>query len=500
MQFYEKLVFMMGLTQVSNRMLAQELQVDPSLISRLRTGARGMPRNHDQLKAMARYFAGRCSSEYQRQAFSEMLGIKPGSTMQNDQRVQVLYYWFCGDVDEVGRFVRTFETLPVEPGGASPPVDPHSLAAGNSIYYENEGKRSAARALYRHLLTLKDPCTLYLYSDEADDWLSEDYRFTRDLQAWAVDLLHRGFRFCHITPPIQSTDQAFDSLIRWTPVYLSGKVDAYFYPRLRDHVHRRTLVVAPGQIAMMSNSIAGRRSSYACILTTDHRLTQMYGAEFQDYLSLCRPMLNACTTSGQLMKCFTSFLTADGEQIHKVASLSAETAPPELMAYCVEHSDNADLKRLGPLYLQEMESSENRYQLIDIAYLASAEEVRAGVVPILLSCNLDSPRLYYTPETYVLHLKTILQIMRRYESYHFIPLMSKGDSDGILMVKENQRALLVRMSEPFSVFEITQPEIVELFREHLYRIADRADYTGAHRDRTISRIRGLIRELDPSDP
>ena len=29
MQFYEKLTFLMDLTQVSNRMLSQELQVDP---------------------------------------------------------------------------------------------------------------------------------------------------------------------------------------------------------------------------------------------------------------------------------------------------------------------------------------------------------------------------------------------------------------------------------------------------------------------------------------
>ena len=35
MQFYEKLVFIMNLTQTSNRKLAQALRVDPSIISRL---------------------------------------------------------------------------------------------------------------------------------------------------------------------------------------------------------------------------------------------------------------------------------------------------------------------------------------------------------------------------------------------------------------------------------------------------------------------------------
>ncbi|MFQ8583412.1 MAG: hypothetical protein ACLSA6_13255 [Holdemania massiliensis] len=38
MQFWEMLDFLMKTTQTSNRMLAQELKADPSLISRLRTG------------------------------------------------------------------------------------------------------------------------------------------------------------------------------------------------------------------------------------------------------------------------------------------------------------------------------------------------------------------------------------------------------------------------------------------------------------------------------
>ena len=44
MQFWEMLDFLMKTTQTSNRMLAQELKVDPSLISRLRTGDRNRPR------------------------------------------------------------------------------------------------------------------------------------------------------------------------------------------------------------------------------------------------------------------------------------------------------------------------------------------------------------------------------------------------------------------------------------------------------------------------
>ncbi len=55
MQLYEKLSFLMNLTNTKNRTLAQEIHVDPSLISRLRTGKRGEPRNPSHTKAMSKF-------------------------------------------------------------------------------------------------------------------------------------------------------------------------------------------------------------------------------------------------------------------------------------------------------------------------------------------------------------------------------------------------------------------------------------------------------------
>ena len=112
MQFYEKLIFLLNLTQVTNRTLARELKVDPSLISRLRTGARGVPKNKEHIKAMSSFFAKRCTTQYQKQALSGMLGIKQALTMKKELLTEVLYYWLCGETDEVGRFIRTFEAGP----------------------------------------------------------------------------------------------------------------------------------------------------------------------------------------------------------------------------------------------------------------------------------------------------------------------------------------------------------------------------------------------------
>ena len=497
MQLYEKLIFIMNLTQTSNRMLAKELQVDPSLVSRLRTGTRGIPRNREYLKVMSIYFSKRCTAEYQRQALSEMLGIKLSLTMKGEHLSEILYYWLCDDTDEVDRFMRTFETIKTNSVNIKQNINPCSLNIGNSVYYGNAGKRAAAQAVYQHLLSLKTPYTIFMFTDESDDWIVEDYSFSSSLNDWALNLIQRGFKIHQITPPITSSNEALETLIRWIPLYMTGQVTAYFYPRIRDGVHRRSLFVVPGEVGIVSNSMSGRRASYSTFLTNDKRLTQAYETEFKDYLSMCYPMLNVYRLPDKLVQCFVQFLTTKGTRIQKLMSLSAETTPSELVAYCIEKTNSIDLKKLGNIYLQEIETIEkgdDKYELIDIVCLASAEQVRTGRIPITYSRG-TSEVLYYTPETYVLHLQNILRIMETCENYHFVRLMTRNEKESNLMIKEDHRALLVHMEEPFTVFEISHPVIVALYREYLFRLADKVGYIGIHRVKIMSQIRELIREL-----
>lgn len=497
MLFYEKLSFLMSLTQTTNRMLARELRVDPSLISRLRRGNRGIPRNREHIKAMARFFSRHCVTEYQRQAVSEMLGIKQAFTMKREHLSDILYYWLCDETDTPGQFMRTFESFGIE-NTDTPAAEPCRLSTDNSVYYGTEGKRASARALYLHLLSLESPSSLYLFTDEADTWITEEYEFSAQLQSWGMELIRRGFKIYQIMPPSNWVEQAFDSLFRWFPLYMTGQVSAYYYPRIRDNVHRRTIIVVPGEIAVTSNSVSVTSGSYVSLLTTDQRLTQIYASQFQDLLSLCQPMLDTHTLPDDLMQCFTRFISADGARIQQLPSLSAETAPPEVMEYCLKRIQEPDLKILGQLYQQEMKFIEEKwvkYGLIDIARLANADEVRKGNVPVIFSIGEKYELVYYTPELYILHLQNILRLLEVCENYHFIPLPDAMPDDGSMMVREGQSALLLHTNAPFTVFEITQPDSLLFCREHLLRIAERAGYTGIGRIKTISRIKELIREL-----
>lgn len=496
MQFHEKLDLLLNLTQTSNRTLAHELQVDPSLISRLRTGTRGLPRNREHLKNMSVYFAKKCATEYQRHALFEVIGINSSLTVKRDQLSEVLYYWFCGDTAETEELIKTFDSFELEIANPGPSSGAAIPTSGNVLYYGNEGKRAAARAVCQYLFSLPGPETVYILADESDDWIAEDFAFSETLRSLAMHLLRRNFKFCRIAPPSGSIDQAFDSMSRWLPLYMYGQIDSYYYPHFRDNVYRRTLVVVPGKIAVMSSSIANRHSAGATILTTDPRLTQACWGEFHDFFSLCLPVHNVLTAASKLLPCFTQFLSVNGPRIQKLTSLSTETAPHELIHYCMEKNLLPDAEKLFRLYHQEINLvKKEQYEFIDICPLATAKDVRTERVPIMLSVGGKTPPLFYTPETYVLHLKSILNLLETCRNYHFVPLQKITRTDGNLMVKENQKALLIRQPSPFTVFEICPPESVELCREYLMRIANRIGYTGQNRKKIILQIKQLIQEL-----
>ena len=74
MQYFDKLNFLMNITQTSNKELAAALSVDRSLISLMRSGKRGLSRKGENIKRMARFFAQRVTAQYQRHVLSEILG------------------------------------------------------------------------------------------------------------------------------------------------------------------------------------------------------------------------------------------------------------------------------------------------------------------------------------------------------------------------------------------------------------------------------------------
>lgn len=501
MIFSDKLNFLMNLTQTANKDLAVGISVDRSLISLLRTGKRGMPRNHDHISHMALFFAQKCTADFQRHALSEMLGQTIlRSSMPTDVLAKYLEKWLINDsrtAEHLFDGINAAQALPKTKKELPETTDIISSATETCFFYDNKGKREAIRQILKTFGNIKEPCTILFASDDYMEWLFEDYDFTMQLQNSLIKIIQKGFEICHIMPSVNHMNRYVESLIYWLPLYVSGQVKAYYYPRIRDNLYRHLTVILPGHCVLTSISI-GNESNSITMLSRDPALINENVKQYQQHLALCRSAMQVHDNPDDFSQCLQELFTRTGSFVQKEYPLSVDTLPADLLTQIIRYTENQVWKNSFQMFLDKIPQFEElltHTTFVDISELSTAEEIRSGQVPIGCSFPAYEGHPVYTPATYTRHLKNILRLMDKYENYHFISMPNRTRRDYSLFINSNGYALLVRNQPPALILEIRRPEMVSAFREYLIRMAEHMGYDGIQRTKTRMQINALIHEL-----
>ena len=504
MRFSDKLYFLMNITQTSNKQLAKELGVDRSLISMMRSGSRNLPRNPATVRNMALYFAKNCSAEYQRFALSEILGqVSLRSAMPVELLADQIEKWFRGDTDIVGEIVEGIRPIqePPQPAPSQPAPQAAPLTvsdADTSFYYGEAGRRQVVERATEIMQNMENPCSVLIVTDDNLEWLLSDYLLSNLLQTRLIELAQRGFRFVQIMPAVNYMPRYTESLRFWLPIYATGQVEVYYYPRLRDNLYRHSIIVIPERCVQYSSAVGPGSTSDIVMLSTNPKLVKAFTKQFHDHLSLCRPALVVRRNIDEFFPCFRDILSREGNTIQMVTPLSINTMPKALLERCIQETDHPQWRSTFQMYLDELPHFEDQLKqgaFIDMAYLSTAEAVRSGAVFIGSAHYTQSPAPRYTPETYVMHLENILRLMDQYEDYHFLPLCPAESLGYNLIVNEDGLALLIRTTNPVLMLEIRRPEMVMACQEHLFRKADSFGFSSVQREKVRRELRALIREL-----
>ena len=137
----------------------------------------------------------------------------------------------------------------------------------------------------------------------------------------------------------------------------------------------------------------------------------------------------------------------------------------------------------------------SRSGFIEICPLATPEDIRAGKVLLGTNYKITSAHPAYTPETYAHHLQHILELMDKYENYHFVPITRSEQQDFNLFSSESGLTLLVSNVDSSFMLEIRRPELSQACHEYLMRKAELIGYTGIRRSKIRIQIKELIQEL-----
>ena len=498
MTFNDKFKFLMDITNTSNTTLASAVGIDNSAVSLYRNGKRKCPRNKEVLKKMADYFAGSIKLNYQRKAlalaadYSRFNHSRPVSEYS-----QMLYLWLTDElpvqndlVDSILNenvsssstdYIQGIRTIDVVPNATS-------------VLYRSEGKRQAILSFVNYLLTLDNPKTIYVWVDDDVYSIFDNKEIIASLNELIIRLLDYGYEICQISPSPVNTTQFFEEFFYWVPAYLTGRVKSYYYPRMRDNLFSKISIVYPGYAAVYSDSLSSIPDKTFTVLTAESAIVSIKEIEFKTFLSYCRPTMNIYESAEDVSTCFHRFLSTPVAHIQKGLRLPPATMPDELVTQFL--NDNPDSLGVSMRIAYQRDKMYDNLRNVDICPLATVNQVLSGRVPVIFPVVKQEVPIYYTPRTYALHLKNILEIMDTYPDYFFVPIEYNPDDNVCIIVNEGSEALLVRTALPSMVLDFNHPQLVQNFQEYLYRIANEIGYADINRRKIRAQIKELINALE----
>lgn len=516
MTFAEKLDLLMRITKTSNILLARNIALDASFISRLRRGYRTPAKNVTYLQAMAEYFARNCRTDGQKVSLREAIihrsQILPTETELSQPLETVIYGWLnekdSSATDSINSFLDNVINLKFrksEPSSVIEIADIPIITSENEVFYGVKGKQTALFAFLSLVLKNKSPQTLFLYSDEDMEWLTQDRELTAQWAAMLVQILKRGNRIKIIHSTNRNLDEMMTGIQHWVPLYMTGAIEPYYYAKTKDGLFRQTFFIAPDTpAAVTSSSVGSRTKNAANFLFTNHKTVQALSEEFLDFLHLCRPLMHISTPSNnsdnrEYLSLLAEFESEKTNTFLKTDGLTSLTMPPSVASSIltrIERSRREQLLSYQQKRLERFLEDIQKYRFTVICSLPDPEQILAGEVAVNFSDALSETQLFYTPDEYLQHLQGIIHLLETNDNFSLYLTNTKHLEGVIIYVREDVGVFVVKTLSPSVVFAINESNITAAFWDYLQVLLNNESNSPKKRNNTLAKLKEVADSLE----
>ena len=498
----------MNITTTSNSCLAQKVNLDASYISRLRRGQRNALKNETVIIAMADYFARHCTTDYQRKALEDTIGINMVQFCNNEFPT-LIAEWFMNEkkseTNIVGGFLNVLSRMNINP--RMPENLPNILNEKNvllnlpkdiiSAHYGIEGKRQAAEYFLMEVITQNTLQTLLLYSDEATDWMTADREFAAKWAKLMIQVLSKGNKIKIIHTVSRDLDEMLSAIRQWMPLYMTGLIEPYYYPKKRDGVFKNTLFISPGVSAVVSGSVGSSIDHAANLLIRNNNTISAYEEQFNQFLNECRPLMRIFTAKHKEMylDTLTEFESEKSNSIIKTESLSVLTMP-EKVSLAVMSRNGVENRSLSDYQKQRIKVFENNLKtntFNEIIPLLNLETIKSDKVKVTFLDMMNDVTVYYTEEEYVEHLEHLIHLLETYENFHIKLIKEEPESNYMIYAKEDLGSIVAKTSAPPVVLAINETNLTAAFWDFLINMIGGKGYQVSNKTEEVKSLKEYIK-------
>lgn len=463
--FAQRLSYIMELTGTQASALGRACALDASHISRLRNGSRPLPKKQSFLAAMSEYLARRVTADYQKNGLCDAMRLASWP-MDETQGALLIMNWLSGRPEQPADVRQILSGL-IDPPTQIKELSPQApeLPRARSFYYGAQGKREAVLQFFDMILREKAPRTLLLSSDEEFSWLYEDPAFAA---RWAGDftrLLHRGNRVRIIHSTGRDWNEMLQGISKWVPIYTTGMIEPYYYPRLRDGICQRTVFIAPGTAAIVSSSVTRETDGMLNELITDRDAVAALTLEYERYLSLCRPLMRILTErdADELWSVWGALARAEGDLICMSAAPTLATMP-ESVAIAMQR--RAPDSRIYELWRTSVSSLERLLERSRYTELLPETGMETPSMELPCAGFMGAAGLRYTADELAAHWDNARALARTHTNYTLAAL-NDIPANLLLYGKEGRGVIMAKCDAPGVAFAISEANLTNAFWDYL---------------------------------
>lgn len=462
--FPTKLSILMDCLDISNAQLAAKIHLDPSYISKLRNGKRKLPAHPDFLETANAYFVNEARKKNREEMLSQL--VQMPLPEKDKDAVKLLNGWLSDQLEKDNSILKLLDQI----GHSDLSEEVDRVAMVNmtdqsemEFYYGREGKRQAVLRFFDQVLSVEKPLLLKLHSEENMSWLLEDKSFSKRWSALFKDCLRRGSHVVIIHNLSRDLDELIESLIRWLPVYMTGQISPYYYPRKRDGIFQRTLFLAQKTAAITSTALAHQPEDMLNLYIDDVEAVDALEMEFDRYLDICRPLMDIINEDfiNHYPKVYRDGVVGDGDVYYRGANSSLVTLPDSL-ALAIDKRCSGE--GFYELYCDVRASFIEKLKTDKIHAIINLPKIEEGILEQSVFFG-DEP-IVLSKEEKREHYAELLRLVKTYDNYK---LYFDQDIDPklSLFMRTEGKIVLERYSYPRMIFGIEERSMISAFYYYL---------------------------------
>ncbi|MBQ7523073.1 MAG: hypothetical protein IJT07_00920 [Oscillospiraceae bacterium] len=461
--FGEKLDAVMELAELSNIRLGRMVNVDPSYISRFRNGLRSPKSNRETSDAICSVLLTRIYEKKKTDQLAGMMKVSSDALTDEEDAALLLQTWLFDAepadnssivetlLENIGTFA--FETK-LPPSLLPSVLDETAQAKEESVYFGADGLRAAALRFLGGTIR-QQAKELRLYSDQNTEWMADPAFRVK----WATLMAACVKQGIHITV-IHNVDRDLDEMIgaitAWLPLYMSGMIESYYCKKERNARFSNTLFLCPGIACIRGSNVVGQEGRHGVYqYQVDAELLEADEIAFDGLLGASKRLVKVYeNASAELLSQIGNEMTILG------TTLSLATMEEKTLRSVLARSDAVQNAVISAWQAQRqlLENNLKTGFVHECLPIADDDRLLHNQIPI----DLPGVSLFYTPQEYAEHIRSIIRLSETHPNYRFF-VLPDVPFEHTQIVLSHHAVAVKRMKPPQITFLISHPAMCEAF-------------------------------------